>query len=103
LFARRHQNSGELLGTPAQNLDDSIPDTFEFEDAPAEYAERPEIKDRLDSFAETRGGELQSLVESADSVAGSRRTLSAPEGAFGKRIRFVSKEGLNPGAIAGES
>lgn len=31
-------------------LDDSVRSTIQFEDAPAEYANRPDIQDRINSF-----------------------------------------------------
>lgn len=87
---------GQTLGTPGDQsgVDDSVVSVFQFEDAPAEYANRPDIKDRINSIPELAGAKIRVVREQSNSDGGLLPSLSSLERIFGKRILFVEKEGL---------
>lgn len=99
---KQAKEQGDLFGTPGDSgVDDSVASSIQFEDAPAEYASRPDIQDRIRSFVgpDERGTTLK-VPRLASDKAGAARTIAALERAFGKRILFVQKDGLSFGAAS---
>ena len=74
-------------------------DTIEFDDAPAEYAQRPDLQNRISSFfgADAAGVALKvyrSEPESAGAAGGAGQIVTGLENAFGKRVLFFAKGGV---------